>query len=104
MPTFAVTLERFGEWDFGRGLREQDGWDEHAAFMDGLAEEGFILLGGPYESGTHVLHVVDAPDAAIVEGRLAQDPWFGRLLRIERIERWEVLLGVERLAALRRPR
>ena len=30
----------------GRDMREQDGWDEHAKFMDGLVDEGFILLGG----------------------------------------------------------
>jgi len=27
--------------------REQAGWEEHAAFMDALADEGFILFGGP---------------------------------------------------------
>jgi DNA-binding GntR family transcriptional regulator len=34
--TFAVVLERHGAYDFTRDLREQDGWDEHAAFMDAL--------------------------------------------------------------------
>ena len=44
---FAVRLERGGPWDWSRDLREQDGWDEHARFMDALAEDGFIVLGGP---------------------------------------------------------
>ena len=96
MAAFAVTLERFGEWDFTRGLREQDDWDAHAAFMDRLADEGFIVLGGPLEDGVHVLHVIDAADAQEIERRLAEDPWFGRRLRIARIEAWEILLGRDR--------
>ena len=51
MGLFAVTRERGGAWDVSRALREQDAWDEHAAFMDGLADSGFIVLGGPVGSG-----------------------------------------------------
>ena len=92
MPTFAVSLERFGEWDPARGLREQEGWDDHAAFMDGLAEDGFILLGGPLADGVHVLHVVDGRDEAEVRRRLAADPWHDRLLRVAAVQEWEILL------------
>ena len=38
-------------WDHTRRRREQAAWDEHAAFMDGLTEEGLIFLGGPVGSG-----------------------------------------------------
>ena len=58
---FAVRLEHGGPWDWSKGLREQDGWDEHARFMDALVDDGFILLGGPLEGDHDVLHVVDAP-------------------------------------------
>jgi hypothetical protein len=34
---FAVRLKRGGPWDWSRDLREQDGWDEHARFMDSSA-------------------------------------------------------------------
>ncbi len=101
MPTFAVTLERFGGWDFSRGMREQDGWDAHAAFMDGLADEGFILLGGPCGDGVHTLHVVEAADEAEIRDRFGREPWSGTHLRVDRIDPWEILLGVERFAALR---
>src|SRR5207302_7077835 len=30
-----------------KGAREQPFWDEHAAFIDQLVEDGFILMGGP---------------------------------------------------------
>jgi hypothetical protein len=37
--------------DASRQIRDQDGWDEHAAFMDGLVEDGFIILGSPVGDG-----------------------------------------------------
>ena len=59
---YLVKLARGPDWDHARHRREQDGWGEHAAFMDGLVDEGFIVLGGPLgdEDGEHTLHVVDA--------------------------------------------
>jgi hypothetical protein len=32
-------------------MREQDCWDEHATFMDALADEGSVILGGPLGEG-----------------------------------------------------
>ena len=49
---FAVRLERGGPWDWSRDLREQDGWNEHARFMDSLVDDGFVVLGGPTRSDT----------------------------------------------------
>jgi len=40
MATFALTLVHGPGWDPGRPIREQPGWDEHAAFMDGLVSDG----------------------------------------------------------------
>jgi len=39
-------------------MRAQERWEDHAAFMDGLADDGFIVLGGPLGDGTTFLHVV----------------------------------------------
>ena len=36
---FVVRRQRGGPWDWSRDLREQDGWDEHARFMDALVAE-----------------------------------------------------------------
>src|SRR5256885_14753241 len=41
-------------------MRKQAGWDEHARFMDGLVDAGFILLGGPLEGDHETLHIVKA--------------------------------------------
>jgi hypothetical protein len=44
-------------------MREQEGWDEHARFMDELVASGFILLGGPLENGRETLHIVSSTSA-----------------------------------------
>jgi uncharacterized protein YciI len=90
---FAVVLEHGAAWDDARGLREQDGWDEHAAFMDALVDDGFVVLGGPFGDGTRVLHAVAADDEATVRARLTADPWHADgHLRIVAVEPWTVLL------------
>lgn len=43
--------------------------------MDGLVEDGFILLGGPLEGGRDTLHIVEADSEDSIRGRLAEDPW-----------------------------
>jgi uncharacterized protein YciI len=74
-------------------MREQTGWDDHARFMDGLVEAGFILLGGPLEGDRETLHVVRAESEGAIHERLAEDPWAANgMLRPVSIERWTVLL------------
>ena len=93
MANFAVRLVHGPSWDPGRPIREQDGWDEHAAFMDGLVEDGFIILGGPVDDGEQTLHAVEAADEGEIRTRLALDPWASAgLLRVGSIERWALWL------------
>jgi uncharacterized protein len=91
---FAVTRVPGPAWDRARGMRDQERWEEHAAFMDGLADERFIVLGGPVGEGEKkFLMVVEASGEEEVVERFAADPWVPMgLLRIERVERWEILL------------
>ena len=93
MAYFVVFRLREGAWDWSRGMREQDGWDEHARFMEALVDDGFILLGGPLEGDRDVLHVVEAPSGQAVRERLAEDNWHRNgMLRIASVEAWTVLL------------
>jgi uncharacterized protein YciI len=93
MANFAVRLVHGPGWDIARPIRQQDGWDEHATFMDSLVDDGFIILGGPVGDGAETLHVVDAADAREVEARFAADPWAqARLLKIGVIEPWALWL------------
>jgi uncharacterized protein len=90
---FALTVVSGPSWDASRRRREQHGWDEHAAFMDGLVDDGFVVLGGPIGDGERVLLVVEATDEREVEARLGEDPWLATgVLRIAEIEPWTVWL------------
>jgi len=90
---FAVRLERGGPYDFSRDLREQDGFEEHARFVDALLEEGFIVLGGPVGGEREILHAIDASSEEVVQERLAQDNWHQNgMLTIRSIEPWTILL------------
>jgi hypothetical protein len=95
---YLVERARGPAWDDSRGTREQAGWDEHAAFMDSLATEGFVVLGGPVggDHGDGFLLVVDADGEAAIRTRLAEDPWPGDLLRTESIRPWSVWLRASR--------
>ncbi len=79
MSLFAVTREAGSLWTEGKGAFEQPGVAQHAAFMNGLSEEGFALLAGPLAETEldriRVLLIVDGIDAADVRSRLAVDPW-----------------------------
>jgi uncharacterized protein YciI len=91
---WAVRRRRGGPWDWSRDLREQeDGWEEHAAFMDRLVGEGFIVLGGPLDGEREVLHIVRAQSEQAIHDRLAEDNWTqdGRLETVS-VEGFTVLL------------
>jgi uncharacterized protein YciI len=89
-----VKLARGPAWDHSRRRREQDGWDEHAAFMDALTEEGVVVLGGPVGEGDgeDVLLVADAESEAAIRARLAEDPWADDVLTVKSVEPWSVWL------------
>src|SRR5256885_9288135 len=92
---FLVTQVAGPAWDYSRPRREQDGWDEHAAFVDGLAAEGVVVLGGPLgdpDSGPALL-VFRADSEDEVRRRLADDPWMGTILTIQSVERWWIWVG-----------
>jgi uncharacterized protein YciI len=91
---FAVTRERGEAWDGSRSMSEQEQWAEHAAFMNALVDDGFVVLGGPVGDGARILLIVEAENEQAIHARLAADPWAPMgLLRIATIERWEILLG-----------
>ena len=65
--------------------------------MDGLVDDGFIILGGPFGDGEQTLHVVEAADENEIKARLAGDPWASAgLLQIGTIEPWALWLDSRR--------
>jgi hypothetical protein len=93
MPTYHVVLTRSGpSYDLALPLEEQSGWAEHATFMDGLVQDGFLVLGGPLSDEVHVVHVVEAAAGAEVRATLARDPWSGSHLLSDSVDGWTIRL------------
>ncbi len=93
MPNFAVTLVHASNWDTQRTIREQAGWAEHAAFMDGLVDDGFIIVGGPLGDGEETLHLVVALDEQTLRVRISSDPWAEMgLLEVDSVAEWSLWL------------
>lgn len=105
MSLFSVTREA-GPGFLAGGIAAQPDVADHAAFMNGLADEGLILFAGPLagtETGRlRVLLIMSTDDEDDIRHRLHDDPWVrtDRLV-ITSIERWNVIVGAERLPASR---
>ncbi|MBS0272851.1 MAG: hypothetical protein JSR55_00290 [Proteobacteria bacterium] len=92
---FFILRTRGANWDRDRTLEEQDGWSGHVEFMNRLAREGFIVLGGPLEGTPNVLLLAMAENEEAVRARLAGDIWAQQdLLRVERVAPWSLKLGI----------
>lgn len=92
---FLVTEIPGPEWDRSRPRREQLGWKAHAAFVDRLAVEGVVVLGGPVGDPDYgpALLVIVAGSEDEVRKHLAEDPWIGTILTLDSIERWSIWVG-----------
>jgi uncharacterized protein YciI len=106
MSYFAVTREAGPVWTAG-GIYEQPAVNEHAAFMNALADEGFILFAGPLagteQDRVRVLLIVDADSDATIHRRLADDPWVPtQQLVTLNVEPWTILVGADQLESIAR--
>jgi uncharacterized protein YciI len=94
---FIVIRAAGPNWDHTLPMRDQRGWDEHAEFIELLAEEGFVILVGPLDAGSdfhRAMLLVDAENEEAVHTRLAPDPWTSmEMLTTTAVERWEILIG-----------
>jgi hypothetical protein len=90
---FLVRRLRSGpQWDPSLPLEEQSGWPDHAAFMDGLFADGFVVLGGLLADEVRVVLVVEADSADAVRSTLAADPWSESHLLLDAVEEWTIRL------------
>jgi uncharacterized protein YciI len=88
---FFILRTRGENWDRTRGMEEQRDWAAHSAFMERLAGEGFITLGGPLEDTPNTLILAHAQSEDEVRARLAEDIWAADdILRVERVAPWNV--------------
>lgn len=74
-------------------MNSQEEWSEHATFMNRLAADGFVVLGGPVGETGDVLLVVDAAGEDEINATLSPDPWSqSGILEVKTIQRWTILL------------
>ena len=97
MATFLVVQKRSGpEWDTSRPMEGQTRWLAHAAFMDQLVDDGFVVLGGPLTDEHRVVLVIESDSEDQIRARFARDPWAGTHLVVDTIERWTIRLDGRR--------
>lgn len=104
MSYFVVVRAAGPAWIDPKGAFEQPGMEEHAAFMNTLAEEGTVLFAGPLagsEQGRiRALLIIDADSEAVIHHRLAADPWAqAQRLVTTSVEPWNLFIGADRLCA-----
>jgi uncharacterized protein YciI len=79
--------------DQSKGTRKQPFWDEHAAFIDQLVDEGFILMGGPLVDEDGAMLIINAQDEKEVRTKLKSDPWFEKgILKLDSVKRWQIFI------------
>jgi hypothetical protein len=94
VATYLVLQHRSGpKWNASLPVEQQSDWPAHAAFMDGLVDDGFVTLGGPLADEHRVVLVVNADSEQAVRARLAADPWSGSHLVTAAIEPWTIRLN-----------
>ena len=71
---FAVVRRPGRAWDLDRPMQDQAEWSEHASFMDALADDGFMVLGGPLGDGNRFMFLIEAESEEEIRTRLADDP------------------------------
>lgn len=103
MSYFAVIRDAGPAWTDGKGAFEQPGVDDHAAFMNALAEEGIVLFAGPLAGSEHgrirALLIVNADNEAVIHDRLAADPWAQtQRLVTKSVEPWNLFVGADRIS------
>ena|SRR6202035_5058927 len=98
MKTMFIAISSAGpNRDPSKGTREQPFWDEHAAFIDQLVDEGFILMGGPLVDEGGALLIVNANDENEVREKLKNDPWFEKaILKLEAVKPWQIFIDVRK--------
>jgi uncharacterized protein YciI len=104
MSYFVVIRDAGPAWTHGKGAFEQPGVDEHAAFMNTLADDGILLFAGPL-AGTEqdrirALLIMNAKSESDIHDHLAADPWAQtQRLVTTSVEPWNLFVGADRLAA-----
>jgi uncharacterized protein YciI len=93
MTTFLVFRKPGVSWLSDLGTRSQPLWDEHAAFMDRLFDQGIVVLGGSLADVPGAVVVCEADSADTLHNTLAEDPWVAKgILERGEVHEWTIFL------------
>jgi uncharacterized protein YciI len=93
MNTFIAISSPGPNRDPSKGTRQQPLWDEHAAFIDQLVADGFVLMGGPLVDEGGAMLIVNADDENEVRQKLKSDPWMEHgVLKLDSVKRWQIFI------------
>ena len=103
MSYFAVIRDAGPAWTEGKGAFDQPGVNDHAAFMNALADEGIVLFAGPLAGSERgrirALVIVNTSTEADILDRLAADPWTqAQRLVTTSVEPWNLFVGADRIS------
>jgi uncharacterized protein len=96
VAVFAVTTARGPNWQPELDTRAQPDFDRHAAFVNGLVDQGVIVVGG--RIGTEqdedmALLAVEIADEPALRSLFFGDPWVKEgVIRIREVRAWTLWL------------
>jgi uncharacterized protein len=94
---FLLFFDPGPSWVTGLPTRKQPLWNEHAAFVDLLFEQGRIVMAGPYADYSRALVIVNARDAEEAKALYRDDPWAkAGILEVSEAIEWTVFLDSRR--------
>jgi uncharacterized protein YciI len=95
---FSVTRTHGAAWDAEVPMEQQADWEAHAAYMNGLEADGFVVLGGPLEDTPYTMLAVRAEDVQQARARFAADPWeASKVIETTRVVGWDLALGAGKI-------
>jgi uncharacterized protein YciI len=70
---------------------EQPGWEEHAAFVDGLIQRGIFVMGGPLSDNSGSLSLLQAVGVEEARELVLRDPFVANgVFELEDVSAWNV--------------
>jgi uncharacterized protein YciI len=77
----------------GGAVREQPGWDEHAAFVDDLVDRGIMVMGGPFTDHSGAIQFYEGVSEDEARRIAEQDPWMANgVFVLEEVRSWNVIV------------
>ncbi|MGA8663538.1 MAG: YciI family protein [Thermoplasmata archaeon] len=100
MAYFVLINEQGPSWVDGRPMREQELWQEHAAYVNAAMFAGKVILGGPLGDGRiHLaMLIIQFESEADIRSWILEDPWIqSGILRTRSLEPWTLLVSNDKL-------